>query len=116
MTKDTEGSTTEFLEHLSQEFDALTQLRHEAGAEEYGSVTFLKAPLVRMAAEELADMANYCRYMYIRLRLIEEELNARGIDLSASSAEEVRLANEVSSDPTAFIPAEKVQGFFQGKE
>lgn len=114
MTEDT--SNSDYMQHLSDEFSSLCQIRHEVGAEEYGPVAFLKAPLIQMAAEELADMSNYCRYMYVRLRLLEEELNARGIDLSASSAEEIRSVNEVSPDSSKFIPAEEIQGFLQGKE
>jgi hypothetical protein len=99
------------LQHYSDEFDTLQQLRHIDGAKEYGEITFLKAPLVRMAAEELADLCNYARYMYIKLRVMEEALNASGIDLSASPVEEVWGDNEVSFGAASFIPAEEIQGF-----
>lgn len=109
-------STTDFLERLSEEFDSLCQLRHDTGAQEYGETTFLKAPLVRMAAEELADLANYSRYMYIKLRYIEEMLDASGIDLSAGPAEEVWSADEVPLGAAQFIPGEKIQGFLSEKK
>ena len=106
-----DATEADYLQLLSDEFDALCQSRHVDGAKEYGPLNFLKAPLLQMAAEELADMTNYCRYMYVRLRLMEETLNASGIDLSTSTAEEVRLANEVPLGTTAFIPGAEVQRF-----
>lgn len=114
MTDDTSKASDEevtLLQHLSEEFDALCQIRGDEGAEEYGPVAFLKAPLIRMAAEELADLTNYARFMYIKLRLLEEHLNASGIDLSASVAEEVWGEDQVSFGPASFISAEEIQGF-----
>lgn len=116
MTKDTSAREADYVQHLSDEFDALTQMRHEIGAEEYGDVAFLDAPLIRMAAEELADMANYCRYMYVRLRMMEEYLDASGIDLSASTAEEARGEDEIPLGIASFIPGKKIQGFLSKKE
>jgi hypothetical protein len=69
-----------------------------------------------MAAEELADLANYARYMYIKLRLIEEFLNASGVDLSTKSAEEVWSDDSVPLGVAQFIPGEKIQGFLSRKE
>ncbi len=109
-------SDQDYLQHLSEEFDTLIELRHETGAEEYGDVAFLTAPLVRMAAEELADLANYARYMYIKLRLMEETLNASGVDLSTGTSEEVRDEDQVPLGVAAFIPREKIQGFLSKKE
>ena len=109
-------SDQDYLQHLSEEFDALTQLRNEDGEKEYGHANFLKVPLIRYAAEELADMANYCRFMYIKLRLMEETLNASGADLSAGTSEEVWDENQVPLGVAAFIPREKIQGFLSKKE
>ncbi len=109
-------SDQDLVQHLSEEFDALTQLRHEAGGEEYGDVAFLSAPLVRMAAEELADMSNYCRYMYVKLRMMEEFLDASGIDLSTGPAQEVWGEDQVPLGIASFIPGEKIQGFLSKKE
>jgi hypothetical protein len=113
---DSEQSKTDYIQHLSDEFSTLCQLRHEAGAEEYGDVAFLTAPLIRMAAEELADMSNYCRYMYIKLRMMEEYLDASGADLSAGTAEEIRGDDSVPFGAAEFISAEKIQGFLSKKE
>ncbi len=109
-------SDQDLVQHLSEEFDALTQLRHEVGSEEYGDVAFLTAPLVRMAAEELADLANYSRYMYIKLRMLEERLNASGVDISTGASEEVWSEDQVPLGVASFIPGEKIQGFLSQKE
>lgn len=59
---------------LSAEFDEFTQERHKEGASVYGPIKFLQPDtnLPRMLLEELADMSNYARYMYIRIRMWEE--------------------------------------------
>lgn len=115
MTEDTSSesdtSLPESLQRFSNEFDVLCQMQNDKGAAEYGQITFLKIPLIRYAAEELADFANYSRFLYIKLRLLEEYLSARGIDLSAGLTEEVWSEDQVPSGPPTFIPAEEVQGF-----
>jgi hypothetical protein len=64
----------DIFQSLSEEFDQLCQARHEAGQQEYGQFTFLENDIVRMMAEELADTANYCRYQFIKLMLLQNEL------------------------------------------
>lgn len=121
MTDDTSKGSEEqeevsLLQQYSEEFDALCQIRGDEGAEEYGPTAFLKAPLVRMAAEELADLSNYARFMYIKLRLLEEKLHASGIDLSAGVAEEIWGEDQVSFGPASFVSAEEIQGFLSKKK
>lgn len=119
MSKDSEKQPldgSDYLQRLSEEFDALTELRHEVGAKEYGPATFLKVPLIRFAAEELADLANYARYLYIKLRVLEEVLDASGVDLSTGLIEEVWESDEVSLGLAQFIPAEKISGFLSQAE
>lgn len=108
----------EKLQQFSDEFSDLCQVRHETGAEEYGSVAFMTAPLFSMAAEELADLSNYARYMYVKLRSIEEALIASGFDLSTLTTEEVWQSDEVPPDSSAFVPSEDLQGFLprQGRK
>lgn len=69
------------LNELSDKFDNLCRERHEAGAKEYGVVTFLENDVVRMMAEELADTANYCRMQFIKIMMLqgflEDELEGR---------------------------------------
>lgn len=102
----------EKLQRLSEEFEAFCYNRHLKGAKEYGDTKFLEIDTVRYALEELADLANYARYLYIKLRILEEELRERGIDLSTSVAEEVREQNAVSPGTPGFVPSSEVPRFF----
>lgn len=61
----------EELSALSIEFDEMCQARHAMGAEKYGPVNFMKVDSIEMALEELADLANYTRYTFIKLRLLQ---------------------------------------------
>lgn len=56
----------------SDRFDQLCQERHVAGAAEYGAFTFLENDVVNMMLEELADTANYCRYQFIKLMILQD--------------------------------------------
>jgi hypothetical protein len=82
--KAAEQMDVRIFQEFSNAFDTLTQQRHEAGAEEYGHLTFIGNDVIRMMAEELADTANYCRYQFIKLmmlqELLEDELSAKGLD------------------------------------
>lgn len=106
---------TNDLEKHSLEFDLLTQARHETGYEEYGDLKFLDNELFGMIYEELADAANYLRYQFIKLRLVEEQVNAGGIDLTPGAFEAVRDEDELSHGAPSFSPSEEVQRFFPTK-
>lgn len=67
---------------FSTEFTTLAVQRHVTGSVEYGDTAFIKNDMVRFIAEELADLSNYARYIYIKIRLWEKLLNEAGIDLS----------------------------------
>jgi hypothetical protein len=71
-----EEEFAEYLNEKASEFDALCAERHEAGAKEYGAVTFLGNDVVRMMLEELADTANYCRMQGVKLLMLQEHLEA----------------------------------------
>lgn len=90
------------IEYLSQEFDRICQERHEVGAQEYGAKKFLEpqTDLVKMIGEELTDMANYARYLYIRVRMME--LNASQAGLSFLQEPQ---GESVNVGPEAFTPA-----------
>lgn len=62
---------TELIKQASQDFDKLTQERHQVGQKEYGEFTFLGNDVIRMMQEELADTANYARYHFIKLAIIQ---------------------------------------------
>ena len=99
------------LERYSEEFDDLVQKRYDGGKEEYGPLAFLDNDMFAFAYEEMADTATYMRFLFTKLRIVQEKLNALGIDLSTVSAEEVRNALQISSGATSFSPSKEVQGF-----
>lgn len=63
------------IQDLANEFDVRCQERHEMGAKKYGPVKFLEIDSLEMAIEEIIDLANYARYTFIRLRLMQEQFN-----------------------------------------
>jgi hypothetical protein len=64
----------EAFQEISDAFDTLCQERHNEGQKEYGTFTFLGNDVVRMMMEELADTANYCRYQFIKLMILQDAL------------------------------------------
>jgi len=56
---------------ISGEFDHLVISRHNEGGVKYGAFSFMGKNMYEEAAAELADLCNYARYAYIKLRLIE---------------------------------------------
>lgn len=121
-TDDTSEPTDDFtlavenLQTFSEEFDDLCQLRHDIGSKEYGPTKFLSVDLYQYAAEELADLSNYARFLYVKLRTIEELLNASGINLSAQLTEEVRSTDPVPPHASTFIPSGEISGFLPSKK
>lgn len=99
------------IQKLAEDFDLLCQTRHDEGAKEYGPLGFLTNPMFSYIYEELADASNYLRYLFIKMRLLEEFVYASGADLPTSHFEEIRDAHSISPDATSFVPSEKVSGF-----
>jgi hypothetical protein len=62
----------EALQAANQAFDEGCQRRHEVGQKKYGELTFLDNDTVAMAMEEVLDLANYARYTYIKLFLLQQ--------------------------------------------
>ncbi len=108
--------TAETLERLNLEFFELCEQRHNTGADEYGPLKFLDVNLPEFIYEELADFANYARFLFIRVRLLEEIANERGIDLSASFTGEVREGDEVPPSAPSFIPQSEIPTFLPDKK
>lgn len=65
----------DLIQKASEVFDEMLQTRHEAGGEKYGPLKFLEANTVEEAMEELVDLANYARYTYIKLYLMNQALD-----------------------------------------
>lgn len=66
-----ELTTAEAIEKLSAEFDNRTFERHVMGQEKYGKFTWMENNTIEMAIEEVLDLANYARYTYVKLRLLQ---------------------------------------------
>jgi hypothetical protein len=90
-TEEEAQEVAEYLNELSMRFTTLMAERHEAGAEEYGQLTFLGNDVVRMMLEELADVANYCRMQAVKLMVLqdtlEQEMRERGISTESADIE-----------------------------
>lgn len=108
---DSSDRLDEIITALGVEFEDFAAARLDKGSQEYGSTAFLKNDMLRYIAEELADLANYAQFMYIKLRMLEEEARARGIDLANLSFGAVREEDKVPSGPTSFIPFEDIFQF-----
>ena len=55
-------------------FDQMCLQRHEMGRSKYGNLTFLHMPTLEMALEELADLANYARYTFVKVALVRQQI------------------------------------------
>jgi hypothetical protein len=67
-------TVTEAVEKYSHEFDRMCQDRHTLGEQKYGPGKFLSANTVEEAMFEVVDLANYARYTFIRLMLMNDFL------------------------------------------
>ena len=103
--------SVEKLEQWNNEFFELCQQRHEAGAEEYGEFNFLKVDLPQFIVEELADLANYARFLFIRVKVLEDLAREGGINFSDSIAGEVQQSDELPAGTTTFVAKSEVSGF-----
>jgi hypothetical protein len=57
---------------LATEFDDFCRTRAEAGAETYGPTAFIGNDIITMMLEEIADLSNYARFQYIKLRILQK--------------------------------------------
>jgi hypothetical protein len=75
----------EDMQRLSDEFDEMCRARHEMGAEKYGPVKFLEIDSWQMMLEEITDLANYARYTFIKIRLLQEGTPAVEVEIIPGS-------------------------------
>ena len=61
----------ELIVQVSQQFDIDCTTRHEMGAKKYGPGKFLVVDTLQEAMDEVVDLANYARYTYIKLALLQ---------------------------------------------
>lgn len=82
MSETNAEALVEAIEKFSEDFSRLCQERYDAGAEEYGHLTFIGNDVIRMMMEELADTANYCHMQFIKLSLLQAMLEDETAGLS----------------------------------
>jgi hypothetical protein len=78
-------AVAQILTQYSEEFDEACASRHAAGAEKYGPGKFMSVDTLQEAIEEVVDMANYARYTFIKLRLLQDSIAELLADTPASS-------------------------------
>ena len=64
------------------QFEEMCEDRHKKGNAKYGVLTFLENPTLEMALEEIADLANYARYTFVKVVLLRhmiKQLQEQGI-------------------------------------
>lgn len=81
-------------QELSEEFDALCQQRHEMGQKKYGPISFLDRDTIGDILEEITDAANYLRYFYIKMRLLENEVLQRAQEPNQIGIESFKSMNK----------------------
>lgn len=113
---ESEAELATLLEEINKEFFDFCKERQDEGAQTYGPVAFLQNDMFQYMMEELADLANYARFAYIKLRLMERLANERGVDMSPSPIGEVRIAHEVPFGPTAFVGVGEVFSLLSEQE
>lgn len=65
---------------FSEEFDNLCQQRHEMGEKKYGPGKFLDVDTMDEALMEIVDLANYARYTYVKVRLLQDRIQREEVD------------------------------------
>lgn len=63
---------------FGSEFWEMVQARHELGEKKYGPGKFLRVDTMEEALQELADLANYACYTFVRIRMLQVALEQMG--------------------------------------
>jgi len=91
------------------------ETRQNEGAREYGELAFLGNDMVQFIQEELVDMANYARFLFMKLTILKEQALEGGIDITSSVVEGVQQSDELPAAPSPFIASSEVFGLLQEK-
>lgn len=67
-------SLPKLVQIFSAEFDDMCAERHTTGQLKYGQFSFLEKDMINEALAEITDFANYMRYAFIKLRLLQMAL------------------------------------------
>lgn len=86
------------------------EIRQAEGAREYGELGFLGNDMILFIQEELVDMANYARFLYMKLVILKEQALESGIDITSSVVTDLQQTDELPDDPPSFTPSSKVFG------
>jgi hypothetical protein len=74
--KDEQEALADKVEAFSGEFDELCIARHDMGEKKYGPGKFLNVDTMDEALMEIVDLANYARYTYVKVRLLQDRIQA----------------------------------------
>lgn len=77
-TEDQFQEEVRLVNEASLAFDELCQRRHDVGEEKYGTNGFVEVDTVQRMMEELADVANFARYTYVKLHLTQQATTPSG--------------------------------------
>jgi len=64
----------ELVDEASALFDRMCVERHMMGEVKYGPIKFMEVNTLVEAGEEVVDLANYARYTFIRLFIINKQI------------------------------------------
>jgi hypothetical protein len=78
------------LVEYSIEFDNQCEERHAKGGEKYGPGRFLTVDTLQEAMDEVIDLANYARYTYIKLRMLQDSLAAQATPITVDTTEFIK--------------------------
>lgn len=67
----------DLINEANAEFDRQVQERHDLGAQKYGQLAFLGKNTLEEAMFEVLDLANYARYTFIRLYMMNAQLDEK---------------------------------------
>jgi hypothetical protein len=79
------GEVTQLIDRInsySAEFDQKTQERHDEGEKKYGAGSWLGIDTLQHAMDEILDLANYARFSYIKLRMLQDKIGEFQADAS----------------------------------
>lgn len=88
-------ATADQIQQLFQLFDKTCAERHAFGAKKYGELDYLDNEVAKMMLEELADVANYARYAFVKVCIL--------IGLLEKMREEAKAESEPGPVNSAFF-------------
>jgi hypothetical protein len=81
VSSDEEVALRHAVAEASKLFDEMCKDRHEYGQQKYSEFSYVEAPTLQMALEEIADLSNYARYTFIKVWLIRGAIERAQVSL-----------------------------------